>query len=475
MGLQGRIICIVMCSLLIGLGFTAHQIIVRAKAMMGHEVERAAQEIAGSVTDSIQAFGQSGDMTGLTQFLKNVMERGDLEQVNAVRGACVTKDFGPRKGSPAPDSVEETVLTTGKPEKIVDVDRHRIRYVQPLPAVKSCKGCHMTVKEGDITGVVSVVVRTDEADAALVNLERLILLAFGIAVILEALLLVFFISRSIVVPVTGVSGLLSEGAASFKKLADRVFVAGKRVADGVGNQASALEETSASLEQMSTITKQNATVASQAEAIAGTAHSAALQGREAMKRMESAIEKITESAKQTGAIIQTINTISFQTNLLSLNAAVEAAKAGEAGRGFAVVAEEVRNLAQRSAQASNSTESMIEESKKNAANGVQVTREVVGIFEEIVKGVEKVSGMIKQMSVSSREQAAGIQQINEAIGNIDSISQTNAACAGESATAGEELLLHTKKLDEMSDSLRAIISGTEVRSGTAIAPSRRRS
>ena len=192
-------------------------------------------------------------------------------------------------------------------------------------------------------------------------------LAIGaIAGIVMALL----ITRSITGPINRVIGTLTTGSGQVEAAATQVSSASQSMAQGASEQASSLEETSASLEEMASMTKQNADGARQANSMASDARDAAERGCAAMKRMEAAIGDIKQSADQTAKIIKTIDEIAFQTNLLALNAAVEAARAGDAGKGFAVVAEEVRNLAQRSAEAAKNTSVLIEGSQANADNGV---------------------------------------------------------------------------------------------------------
>lgn len=197
------------------------------------------------------------------------------------------------------------------------------------------------------------------------------------------------------------------------------------------------------------MTKQNAVNANQAKGLAGESDTNAKSGAEAMDRMSSAINRIKESSDQTAKIVKTIDEIAMQTNLLALNAAVEAARAGEAGRGFAVVAEEVRNLAQRSAQAAKNTADMITESVKNADDGVKIATEVSQSFETIAGSAKKVNDLIAEIAAASQEQSAGIEQINTAVAQMDKVTQQNAANSEESASAAEELSSQAEELKNM--------------------------
>ena len=225
----------------------------------------------------------------------------------------------------------------------------------------------------------------------------------------------------------------------------------KKIADGANLQASSIEEISSSLEEMSSMVAQNADNAEQARGLARTAQVAAEKGGNAMGRMVEAIGRIKSSSDQTSKIIKTIDEIAFQTNLLALNAAVEAARAGDAGKGFAVVAEEVRNLAQRSAEAARNTADMIEESVRNAEGGVRISDEVSVVLSEIIDSNTKVNNLITEIAAASKEQSDGIRQINDAVVTMDRVTQENAANSEQSASSAQHL-------NEQVHSLRAMVS-----------------
>ena len=235
--------------------------------------------------------------------------------------------------------------------------------------------------------------------------------------------------------VAGASGQISSGSQS--------------LAQGANEQAGSLEEVSASLEEMASMTRQSADNANAAKLLAGEANEHASTGTEAMARMSTAIVKIKDSSDQTAKIVKTIDEIAMQTNLLALNAAVEAARAGEAGRGFAVVAEEVRNLAQRSAQAAKNTADMIAESVKNAEAGVKISQEVSVSFDKISTSARKVNDLIGEIASASKEQAQGIKEVGTAVSQMDKVTQQNAANAEESASASEELSSQAEELQAM--------------------------
>ena len=178
-----------------------------------------------------------------------------------------------------------------------------------------------------------------------------------------------------------------------------------------------------------------------------------------MSRLSRAIDDIKKSSDETAKIVKTIDEIAFQTNLLALNAAVEAARAGEAGKGFAVVAEEVRNLAQRSAEAAKNTASLIEGSQKNSEHGVMIAAETAQALNKITESSRKVASLVSEISAASKEQSQGIDQINTAVAQMDQVVQTNASNAEESASASEELSSQSRELNELVQVLVTLVKG----------------
>jgi methyl-accepting chemotaxis protein len=205
-------------------------------------------------------------------------------------------------------------------------------------------------------------------------------------------------------------------------------------------QASSLEETASSLEELASTAKQNADNARQANQLARSASGVAISGGEVVHQVVSTMGSINESSRKIVDIISVIDGIAFQTNILALNAAVEAARAGEQGRGFAVVASEVRNLAQRSAAAAKEIKTLIDDSVIKVQTGSELVDQAGERMNEVVASIKRVTDIMGEITTASNEQSAGIDQINQAISQMDQVTQQNAALVEEATAASESLL-----------------------------------
>lgn len=213
-------------------------------------------------------------------------------------------------------------------------------------------------------------------------------------------------------------------------------------------QAASLEQTASSIEQMTSTVKQNADNTAQAKQLALTAKNQAEEGGKIVGQAVSIMLTANESSKKITDIISVIDEIAFQTNLLALNAAVEAARAGEQGRGFAVVATEVRNLAQRSATAAREIKHLIKNSVNKIEEGTRAVEFSGKTLEEIILAIKKVNDIVAEIATATQEQAAGIEQINKAINQMDETTQQNAALVEEAAAASEAMLEQAQNLTQ---------------------------
>ncbi|MBK5965463.1 hypothetical protein CCR95_15545 [Thiocystis minor] len=213
-------------------------------------------------------------------------------------------------------------------------------------------------------------------------------------------------------------------------------------------QAASLEETASSMEQLNATVRQNALNANQANQLVQNANAVATRGGEMVHQVVGTMGAIQESSKKIADIISVIDGIAFQTNILALNAAVEAARAGEQGRGFAVVAAEVRNLAQRSAQAAKEIKGLITDSVAQVEGGAQLATQSGATMHEIVTGFRQVVTLVDEITQASHEQSTGIEQVTQAVTQMDEVTQQNAALVEEAAAAAESLEDQTRGLSQ---------------------------
>ncbi len=260
-----------------------------------------------------------------------------------------------------------------------------------------------------------------------------------IVALVLSVLIALYIIRSIVKIVTNSVRSLSEGTTQVVSASEQISSASVSLAEGASSQASSVEEVSATIEEATASNNQNADNSREANLLAQHSNDAARQGNEQMADLMVAMEKITDSSQKIAKIIKTIDEIAFQTNLLALNAAVEAARAGEHGLGFAVVAEEVKNLAERSANAAKEITGIIEASIDQVKVGTEVANRTKASFGEILASIKKTSDLIGEIAISAKEQAEGMNQIATAMGSVDQITQQNASASEETAAAAEEL------------------------------------
>mgnify|MGYP000913115227 CR=1 FL=1 len=222
----------------------------------------------------------------------------------------------------------------------------------------------------------------------------------------------------------------------------------QELAQGATEQASSVEELSASISEISAKVNENTEGITKIAGAISIATSAAKSGAKRMDQLLGAMDSISASSQEIAKIIKVIDDIAFQTNILALNASVEAARAGNAGRGFAVVAEEVRNLAGKSADAAKQTAELIGNSSKQVEQGLALSSETAGAFSNITERVSSLNSTIQNIQSASAAQAASIVQITNGIDQVSAVVQTNSATAEESAAASEELSAQANRLQD---------------------------
>src|SRR5574344_1610423 len=252
---------------------------------------------------------------------------------------------------------------------------------------------------------------------------------------------------------------LNEASDELEKLSINLDENGHKLAEGSTEQAASIQETSSTLEESSSMVHQTTQNTKEADALAKKTKDAASKGDSEMQVMLEAMKELKNSSSEISKIIKVIDEIAFQTNILSLNAAVEAARAGDAGKGFAVVAEEVRNLAQRSAQAAKDTTGIIENNINLSEKCLTITEKVGTSLSDIHNESNKVSELLGEISTASQEQEIGISQINQAISQMEQVLQSNAGTAQESANSADTVVSYVDKLKDIMKHLSGLIKG----------------
>ena len=243
-------------------------------------------------------------------------------------------------------------------------------------------------------------------------------------------------------------GDVRNGANAIYSGASEIAMGNNDLSSRTEQQAASLEETAASMEQLTATVKQNAENARQASHLALSASETAQKGGKVVDNVVQTMRDIAGSSQKIADIISVIDGIAFQTNILALNAAVEAARAGEQGRGFAVVAGEVRNLAQRSAQAAREIKSLIEDSVGRVEVGATLVESAGETMGEIVNAVTRVTDIMGEIASASDEQSRGIDQVGQAVAEMDRVTQQNASLVEESAAAAAALEDQAARLNE---------------------------
>ncbi|SFR53862.1 PAS domain-containing methyl-accepting chemotaxis protein [Thiomicrospira sp. ALE5] len=239
----------------------------------------------------------------------------------------------------------------------------------------------------------------------------------------------------------------TEAAQVVSDASSQVSESSADLSERVQSQAAILQQTSSTMHQMSSAIENTSQNSQKAAGLTHEVKSQSIDGAQVMAQTLAAMEAIEESSHKIADIISLIDSIAFQTNLLALNAAVEAARAGEHGRGFAVVAGEVRDLAQKSAEASKEIRGLIDVSVERVSKGTHLAKKSGDYLNQITDSIQEVADMIQQIADASAEQSLGVAQVNEAITQIDSVTQQNAALVEETTAAAISL-------DSESSSLR---------------------
>jgi len=309
--------------------------------------------------------------------------------------------------------------------------------------------------------VIATGVYVDDIDRAVLASTLQILLFNIVVLVIIIIVAALTMIKDIVNSMNGIARDLGESSEEVSVASSQLESASEKLAEGATEQAASIQETSSTIEETSSMVQQNHENTQQAAVLARQSKDYATKSNTEMHKMMVAMDELKKSSSEIAKIIKVIDEIAFQTNILSLNAAVEAARAGDAGKGFAVVAEEVRSLAQRSAQAAKDTTVIIESNIALSEHGADIAKNVQVSISEIDTQSKKVSELLDEISVATEEQAQGIGQINLAITQMETVLNSNAQTAEESASASKSLYDQTLNMNEIIHRLNTLVNGAK--------------
>jgi len=265
------------------------------------------------------------------------------------------------------------------------------------------------------------------------------------------------IRRSITGPVVRVIGGVREAADESARTAAELAQSGMEVSDGAQEQADCIQQTSTSLEEISSTTRQNADRAGEADRLMQEARHTGDRAAQSMQDLSASMGVISKSSNQVAAVLKTIDQIAFHTNILALNAAVEAARAGEAGAGFSIVADQVRSLAQRTAEAARNSGAILEQTVRDVNQGVQLVGHAQRAFQEVSAKIASGTQIVSHIAASSAEQALGITAIGQAITRIESLTQRNVSNAARTAEGASAMTSQVERTRKYLDDQVAVV------------------
>lgn len=276
------------------------------------------------------------------------------------------------------------------------------------------------------------------------------------------------IGKSIQRSMSNLINRLSRSSGELDTSAIQVSDSNQHLAESNSLQASNIEEAASSIEEMTAQISTNADFVQSTETAMQQAGNKVDSGVITVEKLKEVIQKINQSSENSTKVLHTIEAIAFQTNLLALNAAVEAARAGDAGKGFAVVAEEVRNLAQRSAEAVKRTADFIYSSQQYSSEGATAAEEAVENLHSIKSSSEKMKNLMGELNHSSKEQTIAVGQINRLMNSMEDIVQSNAAMAEQTAGSAEELSAQAIELRSIITDCAKLLNGEKVEVFTSV-------
>jgi hypothetical protein len=398
-------------------------------------LERAAED-GRTVTQNLQAIAAIPDLSP------------DLSKVRAEEAAKLARTAG--------QYLTDAVATYGtvlkNPEAMTPAMQGHMRDL--ASGSDSVKAGLQALKEG-CSGDLRQQLASVQASSTRARLVALML--FGATIVFSGIIVNLTIRRAITGPIVRVIRGVQDSADASAATSGRIAQSGQGVARDAQEQAACVQETSASLEQISATSKQNADRATEADTLMKNARQTIDRAARSMDELTKSMDEISKSSSHVAAVLKNIDEIAFHTNILALNAAVEAARAGEAGAGFSVVADEVRSLAQRTADAARQSAEMVEKTIIDVTHGVKLVSAAHAAFNEVSSTIASGGQVVSQIAASSIEQARGVEHIGQAIARIEAVTQNNAANAQQTAESAQAMTTEVQTTRRHLDELVAVV------------------
>ncbi|MCL2496996.1 MAG: methyl-accepting chemotaxis protein [Symbiobacteriaceae bacterium] len=317
----------------------------------------------------------------------------------------------------------------------------------------------LTAVHNLVSAVEASSIRHADETIKITSTLRIVSFVIVIAGVVISMLLAFYISDLISKPLINATEKLREVNDNIGSAANELSDASNSLAEASSEQAASIEETSATMNQTASMILQTVENTFLAKELANEAGITMLEALGHAEELIKSMSELSASSSEIGKIVSTISSISFQTNILALNASVEATRAGEAGRSFMVVAEEVRSLAQQSAQMANDTDAIIKNNNALTLKSVDDSNSVSQIMDAVGEKARKTAELLSEISIASEEQSRGIQQINLAMSEMEKATQSSAAISEESAAAAIELQSQTFSLQQIYEDICILVYG----------------
>ena len=399
----------------------------------------------------------------------NVLLR-DLKKYRAIQGAYFLdenerviadgngKSDNPLLGKPLPDELQ---MGVDPKQKVFAPYGKSLVFSSPFESQgKRIGRLQVNFSLDDIEKIEAGLLKQVEQKAKESSGRALWIGAVGIATIILALIIAFILTLSITKPLHRFIDEVTKGSMLVQSTSNQILAFSRSMSEGASVQASSIEETSSSLISLSGMSRQNAKNSREADGfMRKESEKIAESTSHTMRDLTNAMTQISKASEETSKIIKTIHEIAFQTNLLSLNAAVEAARAGTSGAGFAVVAGEVRKLALRAAEAAKSTADLLEGTVVKVKDGSALVAVANQALSEMAASVTKGCALIGEVATVSNEQSQGIEQIKEAVGEVDRVTQQNAGSAADFESLSTTMTSQAEQMNHVVSELVTLVDG----------------